>query len=98
MPSKESRQLVLKRPDVPSGFQGKVFKRQGEVEGHKMCDHSSDWLVVRTGSQRHQPSGSSWSGVYLLVVSIQLTSSTWWGFQYLQNSSKDMAQNIIYSP
>ena len=28
---------------------------------------------------------------------MQLTSSTWWGFQYLQNSSKDVAQNIIYS-
>ena len=22
----------------------------------------------------------------------------WWEFQYLLNSSKDMAQNIIYSP
>ena len=34
----------------------------------------------------------------MLVVSIQLTSSTWLGFQYLQNSSKDLAQSIIYSP
>ena len=24
--SKESRQLVLKRPELPEGFQGKVFK------------------------------------------------------------------------
>ena len=24
--------------------------------------------------------------------------SAWWGFQYLQDSSQDMAQNIIYSP
>ena len=39
-----------------------------------------------------------WSGVYMLVGSGQLTSSTWWGIQYLQNSSKDRAQNIIYSP
>ena len=29
---------------------------------------------------------------------MQLTFSTWWGFQCLQSSSKDMAQNIIYSP
>ena len=29
------------------------------------------------------------------VRSIHLTSSTWWGFQYLQNSSKGVAQNII---
>ena len=35
---------------------------------------------------------------YVLVGGIQLTSSTWWGFQYLQISAKDMAQNIIYSP
>ena len=27
-----------------------------------------------------------------------LTSSMWWKFQYLQDSSQDMAQNIIYSP
>ena len=49
------------------------------------------------GSQHHQPSGSNWSVVYVLVVWIQLTSSTWWEVLYLQNSSKAMAQNIIYS-
>ena len=27
---------------------------------------------------------------------MQLNSSTWWGFQYLQNSSKDVAQNIMF--
>ena len=30
--------------------------------------------------------------------SIQWTSSSWWGLQYLQNNSKDVVQNIIYSP
>ena len=25
-PSKESRQLILKRPEFPQGFQGRVFK------------------------------------------------------------------------
>ena len=40
------------------------------------------------GSQHHQPSGSNWSGVSVLVGSIQVTSPTWWRFQYLQNSSK----------
>ena len=34
---------------------------------------------------------------YSLVV-IQLTSSTWWEFQYLQSSSKGVAQNFIHSP
>ena len=46
----------------------------------------------------YQPSGSnqSWGeGVYMLVGSIQLTSSTWWGRQHLQNSSKDRAQHIM---
>lgn len=34
----------------------------------------------------------------MLLDSVQLTSPTWWGFiQQLQNSSKDKAQNIIYS-
>ena len=44
--------------------------------------------VIR--SQHHQP-----SGVYVIMGSIKLTSSTCWGFQYLQNSSKNIAQNII---
>ena len=29
---------------------------------------------------------------------IQVSSSTWWGFQILQNSSKNMAQNVTHSP
>ena len=44
-----------------------------------------------TGEMRgghHQPPGSNPFGVYMLVGSIQLTSLTWWEFQYLQNSSK----------
>ena len=41
-----------------------------------------------SGSQHHQPSGSNQSGVYVLMDSISLTFPTWWGFQYLQNSSK----------
>ena len=49
------------------------------------------------GSQHHQPLVSTglWS---LLVGCRQLTSSTWWGFEYLQESSKDVARNIIHSP
>ena len=58
------------------------------------------WLVGGDvmESQHHQPSGSNWSGVCVLVGSMYLTSSIWWGFQYLLNRSKDMAQNVIYSP
>ena len=72
-----------------------VFKEQGVVSSQTFF-----WLVggEATGNQHHQPSGSNWSGVYVLVGSIELTSSTWQRFQYLQNSSKDMAENITYSP
>ena len=99
-PSKESRQLVLKRPELPEGFQGKVFKDRVKERGCGVCVISSwtwtfFWLVRGEviEHQHHQPSGSSQSGVCMLVVSIQLTSSTW--FLYLQNSSKDVAQKII---
>ena len=40
------------------------------------------------GSQPHQPSGSSGSGVYVLVGSIQLTSSTGGGFSTCKTASR----------
>ena len=55
-----------------------------------------DQLLIE--SQYHPPAYSSWSGVSVLVGSKQLTSSTWWRFQYLQNSPKDMAYDTIHSP
>ena len=101
-PSKESRQLVLKRLELPDVFQGKVFKDRA-MERVAECVISLwafFWLVggelIR--SQHLQPSGSNRSAVYVLVGSMQPTSPTWRGFQYLQNSSKDTVQNIIYSP
>ena len=45
-----------------------------------------DGEVIR--SQYHQLLASNSSGVCVLVNSIQLTSPTWWRFQYLQNNSK----------
>ena len=48
-------------------------------------------------SQHRQPSGSSWSGVSVLVGRRHLISPTGWEFQGLQNSSKNMVQNISYS-
>ena len=63
------------------------FKEQGAVNLWTLF-----WLVggevIR--SQHHQP----FAGVYMLVGSMQATSPTWGGFQYLQSSSKDMARNI----
>ena len=87
---------------APPGKPRERFSKTGWEMGVVGCVISSwtFWLVGGEiiGSQHHQPSGSKQSGVYMLVGSIQLTSSTWWGFQYLQNSSKDIAQNITYSP
>ena len=34
---------------------------------------------------------------YMIQDIMELISSTWWGFQYLQDSSQDIAQNIVYS-
>ena len=95
-PSKQSRHRL------PDGFQGKVFKdrmRQGEGGVH---DQLVEFFGLVGGEvirgQHYQSSDSNQSGVCMLVGSIQLTSPTWWGFQYLQNSSQDISKNTIYSP
>ena len=36
--SKENRQLMLKRPELPNGFQRRVFKDSVRREGGRMCD------------------------------------------------------------
>ena len=91
-----------KHSNSPMTFKEKFFRDRAR-EGVMKCVISSwifFWMVGGevTGNQHHRPSGSSWSGVYVLVGNIQLSSFTCWGFQYLQNSSDDMAQNIIHSP
>ena len=63
------------------------------------CTISSDILLIGGWWANWELTSSTfWSGVDVLRVSSQLTTSTWWGFQCLQNSSKDLAQNIIYRP
>ena len=80
-------------------FRGRFLKMRERVAGYVI----SWWTFFRwigdevIKSQHHQPPGSSRSGAYVLVASRQLTSSIWWGFRSLQNSSKDLAQNIISS-
>ena len=94
--------LVLKRPWTPNGFQGKVFKDRVREGSCEVYDQLVDSLL--TGwwwGNRESTSSVFWSqgsDVFVLVGLIQLTFFTWWGFQYLQNSSKYVAQNIIYSP
>lgn len=64
-------------------FYSNGSKRTWSAHGQSLTDW---WWVIR--SHHLQPSGSTQSGVYLLVGSIQLNSSTWWEFLYLQNSFK----------
>ena len=48
-PNRQNRHLMLKRPELPDGFQGRVFKDSVRREGHRVSAHaqSSDWLVMR---------------------------------------------------
>lgn len=70
----ESKQLLLKRPKLPDGFQGKVFNARvrERVAGYVISSWTFLLLVgsVVIGSQHCQPSGSSLSGVCVLVSSI----------------------------
>ena len=67
-----NRRLVLKRPQLPSGFQGRIFK--GSIWGEGCSSRTLFWLVggevIR--NQHHQSSGSKWSGVCILVGSVLL--------------------------
>lgn len=42
----ESRQLVLKRPELSEGFQGKVFKDREREGGCGGCDQCVDILLI----------------------------------------------------
>ena len=45
-PSKDSRQLVLKRPELPDGFQGKVFKDRMREGCYGVGDQFVDILLI----------------------------------------------------
>ena len=38
--------LLLKRPELPCGFQAKVFKDSVREEGHRMHDQFMDLLLI----------------------------------------------------
>ena len=79
-PGKESGQLVLERPEHPDG----VLKDRVR---YVISLWTFFWLVGGEGESGVNiiNSGSSWSGVYVLVGIIQLTFSAWLGVgvQYL---------------
>ena len=64
---------VAKRPELPSGFQGKVFKDRVRERGCRECNQLMDIVLIAWwwghGRQHHQP-GSNRSGGYVLVGSI----------------------------
>ena len=74
--------------ELPRGFQGRIFKQnvKERVTGYMISWCTILWFVDGevTGwcyrNLNYQPSGSNQPEVYLLVVRMQLTSSTWWGF------------------
>ena len=75
--------FVAKETTVFTGFPRRICK-DSEGEGHKvvLCLCTILWMIDSKvtgwyfGSQHHQPSGSNWSGVYILST-IQSLSCVW---------------------
>ena len=44
--TKESTLLVLKRPKLPEGFQGKIYKDKMREGGFRVCDQLMDILLI----------------------------------------------------
>ena len=73
--SKENRQLILKRPKLPDGFQGKGF--QGSVrEGAAVCELSLLLALGLIGS-------SEVSSIIILLVSTSLGSLCLWSAVFI---------------
>ena len=75
----------------PEDFQEKVFKHVWDgVVAWVTSFWTFFWLpggeVIR--SQYHQPSGSKWSGICVLLGSIQLTSLPGGGFNYCKKTQR----------
>ena len=90
---------MLKRAKFPDDFQEKTFEYRVRESAVGSSSKAIFWLVGDDviGSQLHQPSSSNWSMVYSLLVSMLLTSSTWWEFQCLQ-TAQEHGSDIICSP
>ena len=87
-PSKEYGQLMLRRHKLPDGFQGSVLKTVRECGGGEvtecvvhsytvLCLVDSEVIGWSFKNLNHRSSGFNQSGVYMLVVSMQLTSFRW---------------------
>ena len=96
-------QLMLKRPRLLDGFQGRTFK--GNICGEGCSVWTFLWLVGGqvTGwcfwNLNHQPSGSRQSSVYLLVVHVVTILHPWsrgWGFLASAENSKICTDRCTY--
>ena len=65
-----------------------------QAASQPLCHQGSPCSHIFEANSRN--CGSLCHGYSLVIM--YLTSSTWWEFQCLQDSSQDTAQNIIYSP
>ena len=88
----ESRQLALKRPELSHSFQGQIIKGRVRGVSCEVCDQLMDNLLTGWwwGIREPTPSIFWFPLVWGLhaVGNIQSTSSTWWGFQYLQTAQR----------
>ena len=99
-PRKKNGQLMLKRPKLIKSFQESIFKggvKQGALRKWSALAQFSDWLILRSqcgclANLNHQLSDSSWSGVYMLVVSMHMVGVS------VSAKLKNMIQDIMYSP
>ena len=94
----------IQRPELSTGFQR--LKPWVSLRGWGrgvcgMCDQLVDFLVIGwCWGNQEAVSSTYWfqkSRVYMLMGNMELTSSTWWGIWYLQNSLKDIAQKLSIS-
>ena len=102
-PNKENRQLMLKWPGLPDGFQERVF-----ISGIS-CECCSSWTFSWViageetawclGSCKHHTSGSRQSGICLLMLSVQSSFSVWAvGILISAEQLKGLCQIVMYIP
>ena len=95
-PNKEKGWLILKRPELPDGFQGRVFKGNIWGEGRRVCD----FLLIGWwwGNRVMFPESQSPTFCFQLVwrLSTKLPSSAWVEASVPAEQLKDLHQIIMY--
>lgn len=105
-PSEESGQLILKRLELPSDCQEKIFKVMLEVRvaGCVISSWSFFWLVSDEviewcfGNLCHQPSASKEPVILVFVVSMLSPPSPWMKVLVSSEQLKEMHQAVMSVP